>query len=148
MIDETGHKTSRRYPISFKLRYVLPPNDAERTGAGETLWMSGKEVAFLAKAAGAVGEKIQLNIAWPVLLHGAVPLQLIVNAEILQSSGPLTIARLTKHEFRTRAIQSPVPVAKPWQPPIAPESYPSRRMPYLDPAVAAPALRAASSAFR
>ena len=135
MNDETGQNTSRRFPLCYGLRYVMTPPAADRTvasrtGAGETLWMSRHEVAFLAKGPASVGDKIQMFIAWPVLLNGAVPLQLILNAEIVQSSGPLSIAKLTKHEFRTRGIQSSSMVARPRLVLPAQEPYPSRRMPY------------------
>jgi hypothetical protein len=137
MNDETGQNTSRRFPLTYGLRYVMTPPAAERTGAGETVWMSRHEVAFLAKGPACVGDKVRMFIAWPVLLNGAVPLQLILNAEIVQSSGPLSIAKLTKHEFRTRGIQSSSMgcSSMPARPPLplpAQEQYPSRRMPYAE----------------
>ena len=155
MNDETGQNTSRRFPMTYGLRYVMTPPAAQPTGkgAGETVWMSRQEVAFLAKGPACVGDKVQIYIAWPVLLNGAVPLQLIVNAEIVQCSGPLSIAKLTKHEFRTRGIQSSSVGARPLLPFPAPEQYPSRRMPYAQTAalVSRPwqeGLRPAASAAR
>jgi hypothetical protein len=130
MNDETGQNTSRRFPVSYGLRYETTPPAAERTGVGETVWMSRHEVAFLAKGPACVGDKVQMYIAWPVLLNGAVPLQLIVNAEIVQCSGPLSVARLTKHEFRTRGIQSSSMAARHRLPLPAPAPYASRPMPY------------------
>jgi hypothetical protein len=130
MNDETGQNTSRRFPMTYGLRYEMTPPAAERTGAGETVWMSRNEVAFLAKGPACVGDKVRMYIAWPVLLNGAVPLQLIVNAEIVQCSGPLSVAKLTKHEFRTRGIQASSMAAAPRLPLQVPEQYPSRRMPY------------------
>jgi hypothetical protein len=137
MNAETGRSNSRRFPMSYGLRYVTAPPAAERTGAGETVWMSRHEVAFLAKGTACVGDKVQIYIAWPVLLHDAVPLQLIVNAEIVQCSGPLSVARLTKHEFRTRGIQSSSVGARHPLPLPAPPQYPSRRMPYAETVAAA-----------
>src|SRR5580692_3708388 len=99
MNDDTGKKIGRRYPLSFAMRYVVAEPACVRAGSGETVWMSGAEVAFLAKGPASVGEKLAMYIEWPVLLLGEVPLQLIVTAEIAQRSGPLSIARITKHEF-------------------------------------------------
>jgi hypothetical protein len=135
MNDETGRNISRRFPMSYGLRYVMMPPGAVRTGVGETVWMSRHEVAFLAKGPACVGDKVQMFIEWPVLLHDVVPLQLTVNAEIVQCSGPLSVAKLTKHEFRTRGIQSSSigcsPVGARLRLPLpAQEQYPSRRMPY------------------
>jgi hypothetical protein len=135
MNDETGRNTPRRFPISYGLRYVTSPPAAERTGAGETVWMSRHELAFLAKTPASVGDKVRIYIAWPVLLNGAVPLQLILNAEIVQCSGPLSVAKLTRHEFRTRGVQSSSMGVRPRVALPAPEQYPFRRMPYADQAV-------------
>jgi len=153
MNNETEQNVSRRFPMSYGLRYVMMPPAADRTGAGETVWISRHEVAFLAKGPARVGDKVRMFIEWPVLLHDEVPLQLTVNAEIVQSSGPLSVARLTKHEFRTRGIQcSPVGATHRLALPC-PEPYPSRRMPYVESAVAASrpwqdGLRPASAAGR
>ena len=132
MNDETGRNAARRFPMSYGLRYVMTQPAAERTGtgAGETVWMSRHEVAFLTKGSARVGDKLQIYIAWPVLLNDAVPLQLILNAEIVQCSEPLCIAKLTRHEFRTRGIQSPSMVARALLPVVVPEQYPSRHMSY------------------
>jgi hypothetical protein len=138
MNDETGRNAARRFPVSYGLRYVMTQPAAERTGTGtgETVWMSRQEVAFLAKGSARVGDKVQIYIAWPVLLNGMVPLQLILNAEIVQCSGPLCIAKLTKHEFRTRGIQSSSMAARPLLPVVVTEQYPPRRMPYCESAAA------------
>jgi hypothetical protein len=154
MNDATGQNTSRRFPVTYGLRYVMTAGAAELTGVGETVWMSRHEVAFLAKGPASVGDKVQIYIAWPVLLNDAVPLQLIVHAEIVQCSGPLSVAKLTKHEFRTRGIQSSLMGAKhQLQPPAPMAQYPNRHMPYAEPAVAASRLwqeaaRPAAAAFR
>jgi hypothetical protein len=139
MNNETARNAARRFPVSYGLRYVMTPPATEPigTGAGETVWMSRHEVAFLAKGPANVGDKVQIYIAWPVLLNDAVPLQLILNAEIVQCSGPLSIAKLTKHEFRTRRLQSSSMAARPLLPLAPVEQYPSRRMPYGQSAAAA-----------
>lgn len=107
MNEDTGKCVMRRYPLSFAMRYMTAdPSVAARHGVGETVWMSRTEVGFLAKGPAVVGDKVSMYIEWPVLLQGDVPLQLIVSAVIVQRSGPLSIARMTKHEFRTRGNQS------------------------------------------
>src|ERR1700722_12794478 len=137
MNDATGQNTSRRFPVSYGLRYVMTAAADEQTGVGETVWMSRHEVAFLAKGPASVGDKVQMYIAWPVLLNDAVPLQLIVHAEIIQCSGPLSVAKLTKHEFRTRGIQSSLMARHHLLPSATVAQYPTRRMPYAETAVAA-----------
>jgi hypothetical protein len=139
--------------MSYGLRYVMMPPAAARTGLGETVWISRHEVAFLAKGPASVGDKVQIFIEWPVLLNNEVPLQLTVNAEIVQNSGPLSIARLTKHEFRTRGIQCASMGARQWPALPVLQPYPSRRVPYAETMVAASrpwldGLRPASAAGR
>jgi hypothetical protein len=103
---ETGGNIARRYPMSLAIKYVIDSPESARTGVGETVWMNSRQMAFLAKEPAGVGDKLMMRIEWPVLLRGEVPLQLIVSAEIVQLVGPLSIARLSRHEFRTRRLQS------------------------------------------
>jgi hypothetical protein len=106
MNTDNDRNIPRRYPISLAIRYVTASPAEERTGVGETVWMSGAEVAFLAKGPAGIGDKVTMSIEWPVLLEGETRLQLTVAAQIIQRSGPLNIAKLTKHEFRTRGHSS------------------------------------------
>lgn len=107
MNDVVDNSVARRYPFSFAMRYITAqPAVAAQNGVGETVWMSGKEVGFLAKGPAGIGDKVAMYIEWPVLLQGEVPLQLIVTAVIVQRSGPLSVAKIIKHEFRTRGTQS------------------------------------------
>jgi len=106
MNGDIGKDVARRYPLSLALKYVAACPAAVRNGVGETVWMGSRELAFLAKGSACVGDKMALYIEWPVLLQDEVPLQLIVTAQIVQRSGLLNIARMTRHEFRTRGAQS------------------------------------------
>jgi hypothetical protein len=106
MNGSPGKNMARRYPMSFALRYESAAPEMARSGVGETVWMSCREVAFLAKGPLGVGDKVALHIEWPVLLEGEVSLQLTATAQIVQCSGPLSIARMAKYEFRTRGVQS------------------------------------------
>ena len=106
MNGDTGRNVARRYPLSLALKYVAAWPAAVRNGVGETVWMSGQELAYLAQGPACVGDKVALYIEWPVLLQDEVPLQLIVTAQIVQRSGLLNIAKMTRHEFRTRGARS------------------------------------------
>lgn len=106
MNGNTDGNTARRYPMSLALKYETAAPEIARTGSGETVWMSCKEVAFLAKGPMNVGDKVALHIEWPVLLEGEVPLQVTATAQIAQCSGPLSIAKFVRYEFRTRGVQS------------------------------------------
>lgn len=129
MNGDTGPNITRRYPVSFAIRYVTGLPAEERTVVGETLWMSRGEMAFMTKEAAFVGEQVVISIEWPVLLQGKVPLQLTVTAEIVERAGFMSVARLSKHEFRTRGLYSRSTDAQPSLPLPAWEAHPARKMP-------------------
>jgi hypothetical protein len=129
MNGKNGTSFTRRYPLTFGVRYVTAGPGPGRPGVGETVWMSGKEVAFLAKGPATVGDKVAMYIEWPVLLQGEVPLQLIVNAEIVQRSGPLSVARMIKYEFRTRGALSSALKLQPQLPVSTWDMRPAQQMP-------------------
>jgi len=133
------NSVARRYHFFFAMRYVTAqPAVAAQHGVGETVWMSGKEVGFLAKGPAGVGDKIALYIDWPVLLQGEVPLQLIVTAVIVQRSGPLSVARMSKHEFRTRGAQSSAAAWQQHMPLSDWATHPARYIPMSKTAGSAP----------
>jgi hypothetical protein len=49
---------------------------------------------------------VQLNIAWPVLLHNSSPLQLAVIGRIVRSDNDRTAIEIIQHEFRTVGISA------------------------------------------
>ena len=115
MNEDTGNDIARRYPVSFGMRYATA-EPIPRKGIAETVWMSGREVAFLAKGPASACDKVMLYIEWPVLLQGEAPLQLVVSGKIVQRSGPLSVAKIITHEFRTRGGQSSAIAARPQLP--------------------------------
>ena len=48
------------------------------------------------------GTSVELTIQWPVLLHGNVPIKLVVRGQIAWSEGCLAALRITRSHFRTQ----------------------------------------------
>jgi hypothetical protein len=49
-----------------------------------------------------VGKKLDLFVDWPVLLDGAVPLQLVASGVVVRTAGVVTAVLIKRYEFRTR----------------------------------------------
>jgi hypothetical protein len=70
-------------------------------GAGSTLDLSGGGIRFESGRTLPNGLNVELAISWPVLLRGAIPMQLVVQGRIVRSEGCRTAIRMIQHEFRT-----------------------------------------------
>ncbi len=101
----------RRYRIEMELGWqILHRGRLLLVGSGRTIDLSSGGVSFNAGQPLPVGTKIELAIAWPVLLDSTTPLQLIVHGCTVRSLGSHVAIRIDQHEFRTRARLSVAPV--------------------------------------
>ena len=91
-------RSSRRFPVSLKLRYVL---SGSHIGDGRVTDMSSRGILFQSDDQLPAGEKIQVILTWPFLLNGDCPLQLRVRGDVLRSDGRGTVLRIQQYEFRT-----------------------------------------------
>jgi len=71
---------------------------------GRTIDLSGGGILFEAHRTLPVGLNVELSIAWPILLHNAAPLQLLVSGRIVRVSGSRVAIRMTQHEFHTAGL--------------------------------------------
>ena len=94
-----------QYPVTLDVRYktARPP----RVGVGKTLQMSRTEVVFTTDTQIDPGTKLEISIAWPVVLNDRVLLQLVVTGEIVRREGSTLTATIRKHHFRTRGAWDP-----------------------------------------
>jgi hypothetical protein len=76
-------------------------------GAGYTVDISSRGVAFFADYELRPGATIELSISWPALLHQTCPIRLVVCGRVLRGTGRTAVCTVDKHEFRTaRASQT------------------------------------------
>jgi c-di-GMP-binding flagellar brake protein YcgR len=95
-------RASRRYEISLKLRWkVLRRKRLLETGTGTTLDFSSAGILFRTDTKLPLDGTLELSIAWPILLHDALPMQLTVAGRIVRVSGRDVAIAITQYEFRT-----------------------------------------------
>jgi c-di-GMP-binding flagellar brake protein YcgR len=95
-------RSDKRYDISLELRWkVLRRKRTLDSGLGRTVDLSSGGILFETGRKLPVGLKVQLSIAWPVLLHNASPLQLTVSGHVVRSDNKRAAIEIDQHEFRT-----------------------------------------------
>jgi hypothetical protein len=100
-------RSDRRYEISLEMRWkVLRRKRTLDSGLGRTIDLSSGGILFEAGRKLPVGLKVQLSIAWPVLLHNASPLQLTVAGRIVRSDSMRAAIQIIQHEFRTVGLSA------------------------------------------
>ena len=98
-------RSDRRYAIALEMRWkVLRRKRTLDSGLGRTVDLSSGGILFEVGRKLPVGLKVQLSIAWPVLLHNASPLQLTVAGKIVRSDSQRSAVQILQHEFRTAGI--------------------------------------------
>ena len=72
------------------------------TGSGRTINLSSSGMSFTADGPLLIGQTLDLCLDWPVLLDGAIRLQLMMSGEVVRTNGTMTALQIRRHEFRTR----------------------------------------------
>ena len=111
------------YPITLDLHYqVLSDGRPVETGSGRTTRFGSHRVVFIAEPALEVAARLQVSVAWPVLLDDRVKLQLIIEGRVIGVDGDRVTVGVVKYHFRTRglsiAANSREPCARPM--PVSP----------------------------
>ena len=81
-------RTRCRFGIRRELRYKLVEGrTVVAAGAGYTVDISSRGVAFFADYELRPGATIELSISWPALLHQTCPIRLVVCGRVLRGTG-------------------------------------------------------------
>jgi len=98
----------RWFSMHMELRWTLiGRRKLLSSGSGSTLDLSSAGIVFDAGRPLPFGSKMEVSIAWPVLLDDTLPLQLVMRGRILHCHGNNVALRIFQHEFRTvQALQS------------------------------------------
>jgi c-di-GMP-binding flagellar brake protein YcgR len=95
-------RQDKRYLIPLDVRWkLLRRKKTLDSGQGQTVDLSTGGILFHTGRKLPVGLKMQLSIAWPVLLHNSSPLQLTVLGRVVRSDAERTAVEIIQHEFRT-----------------------------------------------
>jgi hypothetical protein len=102
-------RTRARYALALELSYaVLDLIRHGETGTGMTIDISSSALRFMAARPLTVGRQLEVSVRWPLLLHGAIPLQLVATGVVIRTSGRETVMQLEKHAFKTRGTGATV----------------------------------------
>jgi hypothetical protein len=93
------------YPITLDLHYqVLSGGRPVQAGSGRTTRLGSRRVVFTAEPALEVAARLQISVAWPVLLDDRVKLQLIIEGRVIGVDGDRVTVGVVKYHFRTRGL--------------------------------------------
>src|ERR1700722_19720890 len=111
VIDRTTpleRRSKIRYPVSLNVKYRTVGRSNRISGVGRTLNMSSGGLLIAADQRTEVGAKIELNVEWPSLLDGAIPLQLVAVGRVVRCLEVGFALSFTQYQFRTmsRKLQS------------------------------------------
>ena len=83
-------RSKARYPVQLTVRYRTVGRNQLVNGVGQTLNMSSGGLLVSAQHEFSAGLKLEVNVEWPLLLNGRVPLQLVANGKIVRCGGSIT----------------------------------------------------------
>ena len=90
------------YLIALPLRYKAKSKHAMVLGYGQTRVISSQHIIFGAGDGLKPGMGAQIALAWPFLLDGRVPLQLVLDTTITSTQHAVAEARILSYDFHTR----------------------------------------------
>jgi len=110
-IDRTTpleRRSKIRYPVSLNVKYRTVGRSNRISGIGRTLNMSSGGLLIAADQRTEVGAKVELNVEWPSMLDGMVPLQLVAVGRVVRCLEVGFALSFTQYQFRTmsRKLQS------------------------------------------
>jgi hypothetical protein len=110
-IDRTTpleRRSKIRYPVSLNVKYRTVGRSNRISGVGRTLNMSSGGLLIAADQRTEVGAKVELNVEWPSMLDGSIPLQLVAVGRVVRCLESGFALSFTQYQFRTmsRKLQS------------------------------------------
>ena len=111
----TERRACTRFALKLKLNYSVSAGHPAlaKTGSGQTIDLSSSGLSFTTDSPLITGLSLKMSIDWPVLLDGAVKLQLVLSGAVVRANGAVAALRIRRHQFRTsRFGLNPVPREK------------------------------------
>ena len=103
-ILQSDRRSSRRYPIRLDVVFKLRRGSRfVQRGTGQTLNLSSRGVLFQSESELPLGARIELCIAWPVLLNEEAALNLFVTGQKVRGEGAISAIRIIRYVFRVRS---------------------------------------------
>jgi hypothetical protein len=90
-----------RYPVKLTVRYRTLGRNQHVNGVGETLNMSSGGLLVSAEHEVCAGLRLEVNVEWPLMLNGTVPLQLVAHGKVVRCGGAMFALSFGQYQFRT-----------------------------------------------
>ena len=101
----TERRAGTRFALSLGVSYaVLDRRAIVRTGSGRTIDLSSSGLSLTTNQPLLPGQNLDVSIDWPVLLDGAIKLQLVMSGIVVRADTTVIGLRIKRHEFRTRRV--------------------------------------------
>jgi hypothetical protein len=109
-LSKTGieRRSKARYPVKLTVRYRTIGRSNSVNGVGQTLNMSSGGLLVSAEHEMSTGLRLEVNVEWPLLLNGTVPLQLVAHGKVVRGEGSEFAVCFAQYQFRTmgRVVKS------------------------------------------
>jgi hypothetical protein len=105
-IASPERRASTRFAVTLDVSYtVLDRHLPMKTGSGRSIDLSSSGLSFTTNEPLLTGQKLDVAIAWPVLLDGAIKLQLVMSGVVVRTQGRVAVLQIKRHEFKTRRLE-------------------------------------------
>lgn len=102
--DHSDRRSAVRFPIEQDVRYKVFTRNTIEVGMGKTVNMSSSGVLFTTERALALGERLEVAVAWPAQLDHKCALKLVTTGRVVRSENGLAAIAIERYEFRTQGI--------------------------------------------
>ncbi len=90
-----------RYALALGVRFCSSAAEPLFSGTGLVVNVSSRGVLVASECQVTEGALVEMRIEWPSLLHGTVPLQLVVVGRVLRRGASQFAATFEHYQFRT-----------------------------------------------
>lgn len=90
-----------RFPLELRVRYRSLARRCPAVGTGVVMNMSRSGVLVSSEHGISEGVRVELNIEWPSLLDGRVPLQVVTVGRVVRCEPSRFAVVLARYQFRT-----------------------------------------------
>ena len=104
---EHDRRSKKRFSIQQEVRYKMSYRQRiAETGAGKTVNVSSGGLWIITESTLTPGWPVELAMNWPVLLHNACPMKLMIYGRVIRSSGKAAAITIDRYEFRTQGSRT------------------------------------------
>jgi hypothetical protein len=104
---DLDRRTKSRFPLRLSVKYRTISDGPSFAGEGQTVNISSCGLLVASdEARFRTGVRLRLTVDWPFLLHGIIPLQLVVSCRVTRCQPQEFAVRLDRYQFKTRGLKA------------------------------------------